>query len=148
MTERHSDLWEHVNAPGHLICISTNGFIKKNGAAVMGRGCALQATRIYPGVPMLLGTYIRHNGNNPGLLYGEKFTLGILPVKHNWWERADLALIKRSVDWLREELGQLHLLGHHTVHVPRLGCGNGGRNWEKEVRPLMQTLPDCVVVHS
>lgn len=35
-----------------------------------------------------------------------------------------------------------------TIHVPRLGCGNGGRNWEKEVLPLMRGLSDNVVVHS
>ena len=38
MIEQKIDLWEAIkDAP---ICITTNGTVKKNGAAVMGAGCA------------------------------------------------------------------------------------------------------------
>lgn len=152
MIESHSDLWSMNGAPGHLICISTNGFVKRNGCAVMGRGCARQATQLYLGVARQLGHYIRQNGNVPGLLHleGYKVDLGILPVKHNWWEKASLELIQRSVDWLQLASANKYILETHlnVLHVPRLGCGNGGRDWAKEVRPMMQTLPDNVVVHS
>lgn len=145
MQEHHSNLWDYLNAPGHLICISTNGFVKRNGAAVMGRGCALQATKIDLGIPMVLGRYIRENGNVPGILHGNKYALGILPVKHKWWERADMELIQRSINWLViKALDQ----SERIFHVPRLGCGNGGRNWPTEVRPLMEILPENVWVHS
>lgn len=145
MLESRSDLWAHHRIPGHLVCISTNGFVKRNGAAVMGRGCALQATQMHPGVQMELGAYIRHNGNVPGMLFGPNYTLGILPVKHNWWEKADLKLIQESVDWLRREASEEAV---RTIHVPRLGCGNGSRNWATEVEPLMRILPDNVIIHS
>lgn len=160
MQECKGDLWEHWLDHGHLVCISTNGFVKNNGAAVMGRGCALQATRKMPGIQMELGRYLKRMGNVPGILFhgdSPKFQVGILPVKHNWWERADLDLIKQSVDWLAE--ASLDTLTEHfailkaapvAIHVPRLGCGNGARDrdWETEVRPLMESLPDNVVVHS
>ena len=148
MRESHSDLFEHHRVPGHLVCISTNGFLKRTGAAVMGRGCALQATVLHPGVQMLLGAYLRKNGNAPGILVGKKYMLGILPVKHNWWEKASLELITRSIEWLRGFAMDTTMVSEvETVHAPRLGCGNGGRNWEREVRPLMLGLPDSVVVH-
>jgi len=149
MVESHSDLFECHRVPGHLVCVSTNGTIKRNGAAVMGRGCALQATRIHPGVQVDLSKYLRSQGNVPGILFlptgtnGKNIPLGILPVKYNWWEKADLELIRRSVEWLDE----LATPNTRTIHVPRLGCGNGGRSWEREVRPLMRGLPDNVIVH-
>jgi len=30
------------HTPCDVICITTNGFVKRNGEAVMGRGCAVQ----------------------------------------------------------------------------------------------------------
>lgn len=45
------------------ICITTNGFVKRNGECVMGKGCAKQAAVKYPGLTKDLGTAIRANGN-------------------------------------------------------------------------------------
>ena len=39
MKEITGDLWDYYRRPMHTICITTNGTIKKNGKAVMGRGC-------------------------------------------------------------------------------------------------------------
>lgn len=142
MIERHSDLWEMHRVPGHLVCISVNGCVKRNGCAVMGAGCAKQATQIHLGIAKQFGDYLKKRGNQPGVLEGNGWQLGVLPVKHNWWERADLKLIEDSVRWLMD-----NDCGDVTFHVPRLGCGNGGRDWETEVRPLMVELGDNVVVH-
>lgn len=146
MIERKQDLWKYWKRPGHFVCISTNGFLKSDGCAVMGRGCALQAVKMLVGVDKILGDYIRKNGNVPGHIIGPdaKYMLGILPVKHNFWEQADIRLIQRSVDWLWRTAGTG---AETTFHVPRLGCGNGQRDWEREVKPLMKRLPDNVVVH-
>lgn len=131
--------------------ISTNGFVKKNGCAVMGRGCAHQATLRFPNVAHNLGSYICMEGNRPGYIFLEGATnpstdrLMILPVKHNWWEGADRDLIIASRDFLMQEA--IHNRDW-TFHVPRLGCGNGRLNWVNDVRPLMDILPNNVVVHS
>lgn len=146
MIERHSDLWEMHRVPGHLVCISTNGFVKRNGCAVMGAGCAKQATQIHLGIAKQFGDYLKKNGNAPGVLEGHGWRLGVLPVKHNWWERADLGLIKSSIDWLNATFDDI--AGGTILHVPRLGCGNGGRDWETEVRPLMAELGNNVIVHG
>jgi hypothetical protein len=152
MREEQTDLWAAWGLPGHRIAISTNGFIKKNGEAVMGRGCALQGTLRFPGLAARLGVYIRRQGNTPGyLLLGPESgppptdRLMILPVKHNWWEKADIELIVLSRDFLMREGARNP---DWTFHVPRLGCGNGKLNWATEVRPLMEILPDNCIVHS
>ena len=84
------------------LAITTNGFIKKDGRAVMGRGIAKQANEKYPGLDKLLGTKIRELGNRVNLLTA---SLVSFPVKHNWWEEADIELIKRSCTELMKFLG-------------------------------------------
>lgn len=50
-------------------CVTTNGFVKKNGECVMGRGCAKQAATYWPELPKRLGGLIGERGNNVHLLY-------------------------------------------------------------------------------
>jgi hypothetical protein len=45
------------------VCITTNGFIKKNGEAVMGKGCAKAAAERWPQLPAILGNLITEHGN-------------------------------------------------------------------------------------
>lgn len=151
MIEHKGDLWEHFGEAGHRIAITTNGSVKHNGEAVMGRGCALEATKRFKGVAHNLGSYIKMEGNVPGYIFLEGGTnpandrLMILPVKHNWWEKADLDLINRSLLYLHKQAVDFR---DWTFHVPRLGCGNGKLDWDTEVKLFMVSLPDNVVVHS
>lgn len=50
MKEVYGDIWEY-HKQGYWIVITTNGFVKKNGCAVMGRGVAKQAVTKYPSLP-------------------------------------------------------------------------------------------------
>lgn len=59
-------------------CITTNGFIKANGEAVMGRGCALEAAQAFPNVPKLLGALITSKGNRVHQLLMAKEELSCL----------------------------------------------------------------------
>ena len=52
--------------PCDVVCITTNGFVSKNGKAVMGRGCAKEIKEREPGIDVILGTKIRELG--PGVL--------------------------------------------------------------------------------
>ena len=153
MIEQVGDLWEHFGHAGHRVAISTNGTIKRNGQGVMGRGCAYQASLMFEGIAKRLGDYLKEHGNAPGYLFVQGAVAGdpawdrllILPVKHNWWEKASLELVAKSVAFLRQESQDFK---DWTFHVPRLGCGNGRLSWLNEVRPLMVELADNVVVHS
>lgn len=45
----HEDLWKPVENAVYIV--TTNSTIRKDGALVMGRGAALEATQSYPGCP-------------------------------------------------------------------------------------------------
>lgn len=148
MQEVYGSIWIHFMVANHFVCITTNGSVKKNGTAVMGRGNAKQAAICVPGIPKLLGAYLRQHGNVAGSLQVTKddWPLIIFPVKHNWWEDGHIPLIASSLGWLKHE-SESHPL--NTYHLPRPGCGNGKLNWEKIVKPLVDSfhLPDNVIVH-
>jgi hypothetical protein len=144
MKEIVGNLWTfqfpNTGPEAYIRCITTNGFIKQNGQAVMGRGCAAEACRLYPGAALRLGQEIKIKGNvciwiNTGLL--------TFPVKHNWWEKADLELIAKSAQ--RLNYIARYMITDKWYILPRPGCGNGSRSWD-EVRPILEGLPDNVLV--
>lgn len=146
MKEVYGSIWVHFLVAGHIVCITTNGTVKKNGEAVMGRGNAKQATICIPGLVWKLGSYLRTSGNEAGYLEYNEFRsrIVIFPVKHNWWEKADRVLIEEGVRWLLREANQNPQI---VYHLPRPGCGNGKLNWEREVKPMVDRLPDNIWVH-
>lgn len=127
MLEANGNLWDF---DGYKV-ITTNGFIKKNGECVMGRGCAKEASIRYPKLPYELGMAIKEFGNH--VLCFDKYQLVTFPVKHNWWEKADLELIKESA----KELLRFSYLGN--IFLPRPGCGNGQLTWD-EVKPVIEPI--------
>jgi hypothetical protein len=65
MQEIVGDLFKSVKAD--VICITTNGWTKKDGSCVMGRGCADGAKKRWPGVEYALGEALKR-GNTPHIL--------------------------------------------------------------------------------
>ena len=136
MIEVVGNLWEF---PADVRVITTNGFIRKDGACVMGRGCALEAKNKFPGIEHVLGAKIKAYGNHVFFL-GEG--LYSFPVKHNWYEKADIDLIRKSA----EELAMCVSDGFEDVKepvvvLPRPGCGNGQLKWY-EVKPILEPILD------
>ncbi len=145
MLEKKGDLWKFIDG---IPAITTNGYIKKNGQAVMGRGCAKEAADRFSGLPEFLGFNLIQYGNHGFYLhqFGEK---GIItyPVKHDWFERADIALIVRSAKEL-VEMTIPYFEIKEKIYLPRPGCGNGALKWE-DVKPQIQKiLTDQVIVIS
>jgi hypothetical protein len=151
MIEVTGNLWEYE---ANYRCITTNGTVKRNGCGVMGRGCALEATQRYPDIAEVLGDLLSHEGNHVHELgYSIKHSdetrpkkyawdLISFPVKHNWREKADLGLIHRSAEELVELIDRKPDNYNLTIVVPRPGCGNGQRDWESEVKPLIEPILD------
>lgn len=139
MKEMNGDLF--TLAADKALVITTNGSIKKNGCAVLGRGCAAQAVDKWPDFPQKLGERLRPEaGGNvvnafkyPG--YKAVFTF---PVKTNWWEKADIELIAASARRLRW-LVDAHKIDE--VYVPRPGCGAGKLEW-KDVKHVLESFFD------
>lgn len=149
MNEITGDLWDYYDREGYFIIITTNGTLRKDGSAVMGRGCAAEAKQKLPDMARLLGEDIRRHGNILLQPYRRdskcpEFRVLTFPVKHNWWEKADMELIKESARQLSEFIEGLPKF---KFVLPRPGCGNGRLDWEI-VKPLLKELPGRVLVIS
>lgn len=148
MREELIDLW---SVACDARCITTNGTIKANGRGVMGRGVAKQACARYFALEVALGFYLRQHGNHVGVLWEHTMPdlraaappppepLVIFPVKHEWHQLADLDLIEQSA---RELVTLTDEKGWQKVVLPRPGCGNGGRSWQREVKRRIEPILD------
>lgn len=153
MYEAFGDFWgSHLATIGgsdrpHYYCITTNGTVKTNGLAVMGRGIALQAAQRFPALPYLLGVSLRHHGNRVVSLGTHLSTSRVpydliaFPVKHHWDEIGTLRLIEQSAI----ELAAIaRWLPDAVFLLPQPGCGSGQLKWA-DVQPLITcSLPNNV----
>lgn len=130
MLEANGNLWD---LDGYKV-ITTNGFVKKNGECVMGRGCAKEAAIRYPKLPYELAGEISKYGNH--VFFFNQYNLFTFPVKHNWWEVADLKLIKQSA---KELLDVFEGKVDAKIFIPKPGCGNGQLTWE-QVKPIIEPI--------
>ncbi len=155
MLEGYADLWTE---PADARCITTNGFIKNNGHLVMGAGVAGQAQARYPLFPKVAGQAVKTCGNivmafrsdslrTNTMFYSSDLDWFItFPVKHVWYERADMALIERSSHQLMELLNESAFKPvFKKVLLPRPGCGNGQLKWD-DVKPVIENILDDRVV--
>jgi hypothetical protein len=132
MIEITGDIWHYWNQ-NEWVCVTTNGIVKNDGAAVMGAGVALQAAEQFPGLPRQLAWKLKTFGNHVyAFLPYRVFTF---PTKHDWKDPSKVELILQSCAELRQ-------MSAGKVYLPRPGCSNGGLDWN-EVKPLMQAaLPE------
>lgn len=117
------------------ICVTTNGYVTKDGEAVMGRGVAKAAKEKFPGIETQLGLHLLTHGNVPGIFRFPGFIPDIVtfPVKTHWREAADLSLIRQSF-YLLDIITRAEM--YEEVIIPRPGCGNGQLDWEREVKQI------------
>ena len=137
MREIFGNLWE-VDAD--LRVITTNPIVNRDGAAVMGRGCAREAKERITGLEYHFAGLLRKHGNRVMRLTRPRrgAALASFPVKHHWKEAADPRLIRRSALQL---VALADKFGYGRVVIPRPGCGNGRLSWE-EVRPVLAEVFD------
>lgn len=131
--ELEGDLWSFVLV-GNVVCITTNGQIKKDGRAVMGRGVALQAREKFPGIDKRLGELIEKHGTRcvrlpMGMTVGNgssEWTLVAYPVKYHWRDKANLELIETSAQQL---VAMANKFQWDNIYLPRPGTGAGQLTW-------------------
>ena len=131
--------------PGPVYLVTTNSYIRKDGALVMGRGAARQLAGMFPKLPYALGERIEHLGEyNVGVLTDTAtgLSLGAFQVKFNFADEADLDLIKRSVAELTQVATER---SDRTFHLNYPGIGNGKLSID-DVEHLLEPLPDNVMV--
>lgn len=159
MIEAKGNMWNDPNPDAFVI--TTNGFVKNNGQAVMGRGCAKEAVQYWPQFPLWLGTQLKTNGNHVYFFYalpwkknpGKAISVFSFPVKHNWYEKADIDLIHQSCIELVEDVefwsqGENNPYKLNRIVMPRPGCGNGKLDWNKIKPILLKYLDDRFIVYD
>lgn len=167
MKEVKLNIWDaYDNDPDCVVCVTVNGYVKKNGEAVMGRGTAAQAAQRWQSLSRWTGRWIKANGNTVQLIVPLRLlTFPVKPakgtsdgqnvVRHMRWRypkgsvvpgwamKADLALIKRSLARLAQ---WQKFCDWERVYLPRPGCGAGELDWETQVRPLCERYGDWLLV--
>lgn len=162
MLEIYGNLFEQ-NAD--VICITTNGFVRKDGRAVMGKGCAREAVSLVPGIEYILGNAIKRNGNVPNYLARNNgINLYSFPVKPissifhgdnavthmqdrfmpgqeipGWACKADIDLIKASAEHL---VMLANKYKWNKIVLPRPGCGAGELDWYSSIKPMLEKILD------
>lgn len=130
----------------NAVCVTTNGIVKNNGEAVMGKGCALQFAQTYLEIPKVLGTKLKTKGNHCHVLKilnnidtCEKTYICSFPTKHNWKDNSDLALIEQSC---KELVNATNKMNWKKVLIPIPGVGNGKLYWVDVKQVLEKYLDD------
>lgn len=152
------DLWKQ----GNIVCVTTNGFVKKNGEAVMGRGNAFDMAQTIPELPTLLGNFIKKYTNRVGFIFDR--TIINFPVKPatgkyddllshlkrrfkptdtnipGFWCKASPEIIETSIDQLNKLIIKFNL---EKVYLPIPGVNNGQLKLE-DIRPILEKASDKV----
>lgn len=133
MLEECGDLW---TLPADYRCITTNGALRRNGKAIMGKGVALEARNRYHDVEAILGSLIDRYQNH---VFHLGYNLISFPTKHHWRLDSDIQLIKRSA---QELVALLKDNPAKRVLLTRPGCGNGNLQWSEVKIAIQDILAD------
>jgi len=159
MIEVKGDLFTYYkDNPCDAIVITTNGFVKANGRAVMGRGCAKEALSLMPEIDKKLGDNIARMGNMVSFLRSRVISFPVKGVSKlctnendyvghmnfkigdtipGWACKAELSIIERSAN----ELVSIVPDSWKDIIIPRPGCGAGELRWS-EVKEVLGVLDD------
>lgn len=130
MIEECGDLWK---LPADYRCITTNGALRQDGSAIMGKGVALEAKERYHDIEAILGLFISKYGNHVFYLGYKLFSF---PTKYHWRQNSDIQLIKRSA---KELVAISKKSSAKRILLTRPGCGNGNLRWE-DVKIAIQDI--------
>lgn len=130
------------------ICVTTNGVVKSNHELVMGAGIAKQFAEMFPNMPSILGRKVKQHGNYvyhvSTLEVGDaNNTTHVLsfPTKHNYKDKSDIELIKRSAIRLVKWANANSVVNKHSIYIPSPGTGLGGLS-KDEVYSVLNNIFD------
>jgi hypothetical protein len=164
--EAKGNIWDL--AKGHIVVITTNGFVKSNGECVMGKGIAAQAKEKYPGISSKIGSLIDTYNNRVFKLgkyepYLNIWTMPVKPTRVKYEGGKPESLIVRHMisqfkigdvipGWaciadkniIIESAKQIQefalaLPKETCVYLPRPGCGAGELLWS-DIKPIIYKI--------
>lgn len=109
-----------------------------NTVGVMGKGIAADFKKIYPKMfeeykelcengKLDIGEFFLYKTSNKWVLN--------FPTKKHWKSPSTVEYIEKGLQKLIEQATKLQLT---DIAMPKLGCGNGGLDWEKQVKPIVE----------
>lgn len=116
-----------------IVCVTTNGIVKKNGELVMGAGCALAFKKAFPTLPKILGEQVLSKGNRP--VIGGKINNSYIvsfPTKEHYKDNSDINLIKNSALFL-VRIADYYNAKSICIPSPGTGLGNLSKDTVYEV---------------
>lgn len=127
---------------GNLLEAETDALVNTvNTVGVMGKGIALQFKKKFPENFKAYRRAYEKDELETGRMF--TFETGKLspryiinfPTKRHWRGDSRLEYIREGMEDLIRIVDEL---GIESIALPPLGCGNGGLDWETEVRPLVE----------
>lgn len=132
-------------SPAHVLVNTVNT------VGVMGKGIAKDFKDIFPEMFAIYQQRCESGELTIGKLLLYKTpnkTILNFPTKRHWRQKSRLDDIEAGLKTFVARYAELSLT---SVAFPQLGCGNGGLDWESEVRPLMERylapLPIDIYIH-
>lgn len=123
-----------------------------NCVGVMGKGIALQFKQRWPRNFKAYADACKHKGIKPGKVFiydmgqwEEPRYIINFPTKAHWRGDSKIEYVESG---LRDLIEQVERLGIKSVALPPLGCGNGGLEWNKVKRVILEAFknhPDIQV---
>jgi len=112
----------------------------------MGKGLALAFKKQYPEMFTRYHQLCEDNQFSIGQLWlyksRDKWILNF-PTKQDWRQKSNLVDIEAGLNKFVMTYEQRMI---QSISFPQLGSGNGGLDWEKEVRPLMERYLDRIPI--
>lgn len=125
-----------------------------NCVGVMGRGVALQFKRTFPENFKAYAEHCKRREMRPGRVFvfetanhdNPRYIINF-PTKRHWRDKSRLEDIESGLKSLVRAIEQRRI---RSTALPALGCGLGGLDWAREVRPMLAAslsqLPDVRIV--
>lgn len=153
MIEVAQDFWLEAESAKVIVC-TINTQRRKDGTLVMGAGIAKEFAEHFNWLPDCWGSRTAHLNEQRTYPFFEMrepwnsdpHIIGI-HTKLHWRDRSPFNLVERSIKQLFILVESLNL---HAIVMTRPGCGHGGLHWEKQVRPLCESVLDdrFTIVHQ
>ena len=155
-----------------IVCVTTNGYVKKDGCNVMGAGIAGTMAKRFPALPKILGECLIDSCNVPFYLMKYKNTaIWSFPTKTSYCLVKDKEDIQTKIipSWRNRVKENSYAMGFAcyssielisdsckritymiakredksiTVYIPRPGCSNGGLEWSEVKKVIEEILVD------
>jgi O-acetyl-ADP-ribose deacetylase (regulator of RNase III) len=118
-----------------------------NVVGVMGAGLAKTMAREYPGLLHAYRQACRSSKLKVTSLWVYKLPDGrqilCFPTKKHWKDPSRIEWVEHNLKLLSQSWEELNIT---SLAIPRLGCGLGGLDWDKEVLPLVYKYLDKIPI--